>query len=81
MGVDTIEDRKKHMSVLYDTVSDTPFGRIFYGADDAEEFLDFLDDEDGRDARIIPEEELEKLINKFMDKKERMAEKKRKEVV
>jgi len=81
MGVRVLRDSKENMSVIYDSVSDTPFGRVFYDANDAEEFLNFLDDEDGRDARIIPEEELKKLINKFMDKKEKQAERKMKEVI
>jgi hypothetical protein len=72
MGVRVLYDVDQGMACIYDSVTGTPFGLIFHtteeaDADDrAEAFLAWLQENDGRDARMLSQIELDKRISEWL---------------
>ena len=58
MGVRTTDNTNV---ALYDSVTGHAFGEVFATEQEAEDFLEWLDSNEGRDARVIPSTELGQL--------------------
>lgn len=71
MSVRILYDSQKHHACLYDSVTDWAFGPVFqdqngYTAiEQATWFTEWLQTEDGRDARIIPSDQLETIYARW----------------
>lgn len=52
---------------LYDSTSDTAFGPVFENEDEANAFLDHLEEIGERDPRVIPGAELAEMAREFLD--------------
>jgi rubrerythrin len=51
---------------MYDSTTMWAFGPVFDDTEDAEAFINYAGRADGRDLRIIPDNEMEKLFGDFM---------------
>ena len=71
MGVRTIVGRYESDPVaLYDSVTGFAFGPVLSDEDEAEDFLEHVRADDGRDPREIPVGELELLLVAFRKNRE-----------
>ena len=61
MGVRLLIDRDESRAALYDSVSGFAFGPTFESPEQAEDFLEYVAGEDGRDPRVLPSPLLEEL--------------------
>ena len=50
---------RQNKVALFDSVTDTAFGPVFDSDEEADSFLDWIEEHDGRDARLLSPAELE----------------------
>lgn len=65
MGVRIIVGENLQCAVLYCSVTDWAFGPLFADYEEAESFLKWLSDTDGRDARRLTDKEMENAVYVF----------------
>ena len=67
MSVRIIVDRQDGNACMFDSTTMRAFGPVFdYFDDDPEDFLTWLADEDPRDVRTIPAEQLDALVAEWI---------------
>lgn len=66
MGV-RVTTRDTDKVAIFDSVTETAFGPLFPNVEAADDFLAWLQREDGRDARQLTSQELESIWNRWWD--------------